>query len=129
MSDGHDHNGAASTHLRYQSRRGFQRVEEFHLRAGFGSSLRVRGDQAEKPDLDSLEFAENVGRSAAEGLSGLAVDHVGPEPSEARFAHAVEQGLAAEIKLVIAQCRIIEPYGIPDPDHLPALESVRGHVG
>ena len=78
-----------------------------------------------KPTFSAPNVFTRYGGGAADRLAGVRVDDVRDDPFEAGFPHALDQDVVAEVELVVAERREIQPGGVQRGDHLLAFEDAR----
>ncbi len=78
--------------------------------------------EPEEADREAVEGQEEVGPRAAEDAPRGSVHHVGRQPHELRLGHALAQHVGAEVELVVAEGREVEPDRVERRDHLRAAQ-------
>ena len=106
-----------------------ERLAHLDVRSRAGALHHLGGGEAEDTDPHPGQGQEDLALRPAERTAAAALQHVGREPHERRFAHPLGQHGRAEVELVIAEGGQIQAERVEPGYHVPALQQRGGHRG
>ncbi len=122
MGDRHDELRPARPQPRRRLPARDARIDEDDVGARARDPRGLGRREPEEADREAIEGQEEVGPRAAEDTPGGSVHHVGRQPRELRLGHALAEHVGAEVELVVAEGREVEPDRIERRDHLRAAQ-------